>query len=129
MKFDLHMHTTRHSPDSQMDPLALGVVVVVTVVFMVGAIVAYDPNYVVISAVNTMRAGDMLMTGVAFRETFGRLLSPLSLASLSAFCAEADAPPATIAAAARKNAARAHASRRRCHIAIGPSIARNCTQL
>jgi predicted metal-dependent phosphoesterase TrpH len=23
MKFDLHMHTTRHSPDSQMDPLAL----------------------------------------------------------------------------------------------------------
>jgi predicted metal-dependent phosphoesterase TrpH len=23
MKFDLHMHTTRHSPDSEMDPLAL----------------------------------------------------------------------------------------------------------
>ncbi len=23
MKFDLHMHTTRHSPDSQMDPLTL----------------------------------------------------------------------------------------------------------
>src|SRR5262245_28317403 len=23
MKFDLHLHTTRHSPDSQMDPLAL----------------------------------------------------------------------------------------------------------
>jgi predicted metal-dependent phosphoesterase TrpH len=23
MKFDLHMHTTRHSPDSQMDPLVL----------------------------------------------------------------------------------------------------------
>ncbi len=23
MKFDLHMHTTRHSPDSQMDPLGL----------------------------------------------------------------------------------------------------------
>jgi predicted metal-dependent phosphoesterase TrpH len=23
MKFDLHMHTTRHSPDSQMDPFAL----------------------------------------------------------------------------------------------------------
>ena len=23
MKFDLHMHTTRHSPDSQMDPIAL----------------------------------------------------------------------------------------------------------
>jgi predicted metal-dependent phosphoesterase TrpH len=23
MKFDLHMHTTRHSPDSQMEPLAL----------------------------------------------------------------------------------------------------------
>src|SRR5437870_1169016 len=23
MKFDLHMHTTRHSPDSDMDPLAL----------------------------------------------------------------------------------------------------------
>ena len=23
MKFDLHMHTTRHSPDSQMDPLDL----------------------------------------------------------------------------------------------------------
>jgi len=23
MRFDLHMHTTRHSPDSQMDPLAL----------------------------------------------------------------------------------------------------------
>lgn len=23
MKFDLHMHTTRHSPDSRMDPLAL----------------------------------------------------------------------------------------------------------
>ena len=23
MKFDLHMHTTRHSPDSQMDPVAL----------------------------------------------------------------------------------------------------------
>ena len=23
MKFDLHMHTTRHSPDSHMDPVAL----------------------------------------------------------------------------------------------------------
>src|SRR5438309_313632 len=23
MKFDLHMHTTRHSPDSEMDPIAL----------------------------------------------------------------------------------------------------------
>src|SRR5262245_12031529 len=23
MKFDLHLHTTRHSPDSQMDPAAL----------------------------------------------------------------------------------------------------------
>src|SRR5438270_6875140 len=23
MKFDLHMHTTRHSPDSQMDPLTM----------------------------------------------------------------------------------------------------------
>src|ERR1700693_3046641 len=23
MKFDLHMHTTRHSPDSEMDPFAL----------------------------------------------------------------------------------------------------------
>src|ERR1700681_2341534 len=23
MKFDLHMHTTRHSPDSQMDPLGM----------------------------------------------------------------------------------------------------------
>ena len=23
MRFDLHMHTTRHSPDSQMDPVAL----------------------------------------------------------------------------------------------------------
>ena len=23
MKFDLHMHTTRHSPDSEMDPFSL----------------------------------------------------------------------------------------------------------